>query len=210
MDQDLERVLDRQRQLQTLSYIIIMALLTIVGVLVYALARQAMLADLWLARNEVLRSAVPGLLLMVILYMIDQHQRLRRQLTKIHDDLEVTTSKLQASVDRLSFAHRAAEAMSSLTARNGLDQVLHEALERFNVDAVALVSDDIRLVTRAAAARNDAHLVIEQAALEAVRAGAPLRYDPPDSGTHALAVPLHIDGKLSSVLCVWRASEPFY
>ncbi|MHB1340901.1 MAG: HD-GYP domain-containing protein [Coriobacteriia bacterium] len=209
MNQNLGHVMKREGQLQTLAYIVIISLLAVVGFLLFALVTGVQLPDLWLVRNDIARTLVPGLLLMVILYMVDQHQRLRHRLMGIHKDLECTTLELQASVDRLSFAHRASEIMTSLTAENGLERVLREALDRFGADAAALVTDDVHIVARDGVSSGSAHLAVEQAAMQAVRAGMPQSFASAHGRTHALAVPLRVDAKLTSVFCVWRREGSF-
>lgn len=209
VEKNLGYVIKRESQLNTLAYTVIVALIALLGFLAFALLSDVQLPDLWVVRNEIFRTIFTGLLLMVILYMADQHARLRRELIAIHEDLEATTHDLRESLDRLSFAHHAAEVMTSLTADNGLEQVLHEALDRFGADSAALVADEVRLVSRDGVDDSDAHMIAEQSSIEAVRAGTPQSLLAGDGRTHALAVPLRVESKLSSVFCVWRRTGSF-
>ncbi|MCE5192241.1 MAG: HD domain-containing protein [Actinomycetia bacterium] len=209
MDRELRRVMKREGQLDLLAYIVILVLIALTGVLLFLALARIELPDAWLLRNEILRTIVPGLLLMVILYLIDQHGRLRRKLISIHEDLETAKSEIQSAYDRLAFAHRTAELMASLTEENGVDHVLEESVAYFGADAAAVVGDDVRMFASENVPRNDAQRAIMQTALDAVRAGQPIAAQASDSGSAALAVPLRVKGHLDRVCCLWRREGAF-
>lgn len=209
MDRELRRVMKREGQLDLLAYIVIVVLIALTGVLLFLALARIELPDAWLLRNEILRTIVPGLLLMVILYLVDQHGRLRRELISIHEDLETAKSEIQSAYDRLSFAHRTAELMASLTQENGIDHVLEESVAYFGADAAAVVGDDVRMFASEDVPRNDAQRAIMQTALDAVRAGQPIATQASDNGSAALAVPLRVKGRLDRVCCLWRREGAF-
>ncbi len=199
----------REGQLNLLSYIVILVLIALTGVLAFSALARLDLANIWLLRNDIVRVVFPGLLLMVILYMADQHGRLRHELVAIHDDLESARTELQGAYDRLSFAHRTAEIMASLTHDNGIDRVLEESVAYFGADAAAVVGDDVRMFSPDSVPRGDAQRAIMHVALNAVRAGEPLTVSASGSGSAAIAVPLRVKGRLDRVCCLWRQTGEF-
>ncbi len=209
MDRDLSRVMKREGQLNLLAYIVILVLIALTGVLLFMALTRVDIPDLWVLRNDIVRTVVPGFLLMVILYMIDQHSRLRRQLVSIHEDLETAKLELQAAYDRLSFAHRTAELMASLTHESGIDHVLEESVAYFGADAAAVVGDDVRMFAAEDVPRGDAQRSVMQVALDAVRAGQPITIAAEGDGSAAIAVPLRVKGKLDRVVCLWRGHGSF-
>jgi len=210
MNQDLRAVIRREGQLNLLAYIIILVLIAVTGLLVFIQLSGLDLPDLWLLKNDIFRTVFTGLMLMVILYMVDQHARLRQELVAIHDDLESTKSDLQSSFDRLAFAHRAAEIMATHTHENGIEQVLRESVGYFGADAAAVVGDDIDMVSQDGVSYDDAQQAVMRVALEAVRAGKPLTSaSSVDGSASALAVPLRVRGRLDRVACLWRREGCF-
>lgn len=206
---DIKKVIKREGQLNLISYTMIIVLVALTGVLLFSLLANVQIPDFWLLRNDIVRVTVTGLLLMVILYLVDQHGRLRGELMSIHHDLEDAKAEIQAAYDRLAFSHRAAELMTSLTADTGLDQVLHEALPHFGADAAAVVGDDVHLISNESITKAEAQRAIMKVALDAVRAGKPLMLSGSADGASALAVPLRVEGQLKSVCCLWRAEGEF-
>jgi hypothetical protein len=99
----------RESQLNALAYFMIIALILVVGVLLFTLMADVSLPELWLLRNQLFRTVTTGLLLMVILYMIDQHARLRGELRRIHAELDTAREEAEAAYSRLAFTHRADE-----------------------------------------------------------------------------------------------------
>jgi len=209
MDHELRAVIKREGQLNLLAYIVILALISVTGLLVFMQLAAIELPDLWLLKNDIFRTIVTGLLLMVILYMVDQHGRLRRELVSIHDDLESAQSDLQVAYDRLAFAHRAAEIMVSHTHESGIEQVLSEAVGYFGADAAAIVGDDVNMVSQDDVPHEDAQQAVMRVALEAVRAGKPLSSASAADGSSALAVPLRVKGRLDQVACLWCRAGTF-
>jgi HD-GYP domain-containing protein (c-di-GMP phosphodiesterase class II) len=208
MSTDITRLLKREMQLNMLAYTIMIALIAAIGVLVFVLVTGVQLPDFWLLRDHIFRTLVTGLLLLVILYLVDQHRRLRTQVVEAHRELEQARAEIAGAYDRLAFAHRAAEVVTSLSQKDGLQVVLAESVEHFAADAAAVVGDDITLTVADGVDSKKAHAALMQAALETVRAGAPLTVSIGDNGV-SVAVPLRIQGALKSVVALWRAGTGF-
>ncbi len=206
---NVRHILQREIQLNTLAYLIIAVLLVLVGVLAYMVLTEVGAPDWWLLDNEIFRALSTGLLLMVVLYMIDQHQRLRAQLVATHDRLEAANDEIRAAYDRLAFAQRAAELMTSLEQEDPVRTVLRESAAHFGAEAVAVVGEDVELYTVDGVEDEAAQPAVLTVALDAVRAGKPLSISNSRNGSEALAVPLRFRGELRSVLCLWRRGEAF-
>lgn len=209
MARELDKLLKREGQLNLLAYVVILALIGLTGLILFATLTGLDVLKIQLLSNETVRVIVPGLLLMVILYMADQHTRLRKKLVDIHEDLAGARAELEEAYDRLSFAHRTAELMASLTHENGIDRVLEESVAYFGADAAAVVGDDVRMFSPESVPRGEAQRAVMQVALDAVRAGQPLAVHSSDTGSAALAVPLRVKGRLDRVCCLWRREGSF-
>ncbi len=202
-------VLRREVHLNALSYIIILALLGLSGVLLFMVLTETPPPDLWLFNDYFFRTGFIALLLAVIIYMVDQHRRLRAELITAHAQLEDANAEVIAAYERLAFAQHAAEVMTSLSEADALKQVLAESAKHFGADAAAVVGEDITLSAMDAVDAAIAHKAVLQVALDAVRAGKPIEISNTKNGSEALAVPLRVRGELTSVLCLWKGGEPF-
>ena len=114
MPTDISRLLKRETQLNVIAYTLIVALIVALALAVFMLMTGVQVPEVWLLRDESFRTLATGLLLMVILYLADQHRRLRAQLVETHNELERARSSIAAAYDRLAFSHHAAEVMTSL------------------------------------------------------------------------------------------------
>lgn len=209
MGTDIRRILKREMQLNFISYSLIVVLLITVGLLVFALVAGVELPDFWLLRDQIFGTLVTGFLLMVILYLADQHRRLRTQLVQAHTDLDTARSNIAASYDRLAFAHHAAAVMTSLSQDDGLRVVLAESVQHFGADAAAVVGDDITITTAEGVDPAEAHSAVLDASMETVRAGKPMSVALGVGGSIAIAVPLRVRGRLKSVVALWRRDFAF-
>jgi len=207
---DVQRLLKREGQLNALSYVVILGLLGVAAILTYmVITRTDVPGEWWLLQSDMFRVLSTGLLLMVILYLIDQHRRLRTALLESHSELETAQDDTQAAYDRLAFSHHAAEIMTSLAEEDGLRRVLIDSLAHFEADAAAVVGDDIVMITLDDVDDARANKAILAVALETVRAGTPLSIGTREDGSTAIAVPLRIKGQLKSVVCLWRRQGEF-
>jgi HD-GYP domain-containing protein (c-di-GMP phosphodiesterase class II) len=209
MGTDIGKLLKRETQLNTIAYSLIVALLATVGLLIFALIAGIQLPDFWLLRDQIFRTLATGFMLMVILYLADQHRRLRAQLVQAHMELDTARQNIAASYDRLAFAHHAAEVMTSLAQEDGLRVILAESIQHFGADAAAVVGDDITITTAEGVDPNEAQSCVLDAALETVRAGKPLSVGLGEGGSIAIAVPLRVRGQLKSVAALWRRKDAF-
>jgi HD-GYP domain-containing protein (c-di-GMP phosphodiesterase class II) len=209
MASDIGRLLKRESQLNMLAYTLIVVLIAAVGVLVFIIMAGVRVPQFWLLNDQTFRTLAAGLLLMVILYLVDQHNRLRRQLVDAHTELETARTDIANSYERLAFSHRAAEIMTSLAQDDGLREVLAESLEHFAVEAAAVVGEDITIMTAKDVDSSEAQSAVLDAALETVRAGKPMSVSLGEGGSIAIAVPLRIRGQLKSVVALWRRDMAF-
>jgi HD-GYP domain-containing protein (c-di-GMP phosphodiesterase class II) len=210
MSNDVQRLLKREGQLNALSYVVILGLLAVAALLTFmVITRTDVPGEWWLLQSDAFRVLSTGLLLMVILYLIDQHRRLRTALLESHHELETARDETQSAYDRLAFSHHAAEIMTSLAEEDGLRRVLIDSLAHFEAEAAAVVGDDIEMITLDDVDSERANQAILEAALETVRAGTPLSIGTQKDGSTAIAVPLRIRGQLRSVVCLWRRAGEF-
>lgn len=204
----IESVIRRERQLHALSYVVILALAGMAGVLASAILKGLGVGSIWLVENYYFRVLFSGLLVGTVLYMADQHRRLQAQLAAAHHAISEAKDDLERTVGRLEFAYEVAQAMASLTADNAVKKTLEMALERFGADAVAIVDEDLLLVPARDDLPKQASAAIMSAAVEAVRVAKPYFAGDERSG-YLLAVPLRVAGRLDSVACLWRQHAPF-
>jgi HD-GYP domain-containing protein (c-di-GMP phosphodiesterase class II) len=188
--------------------VLILALAGLAGTLASAILKGLGVGSIWLIENYYFRVLFSGLLVGTLLYMADQHRRLQSEVRSAHQALSDAKADLERTVGRLSFAYDVAQAMASLTAENAARKTLEAALERFGADAAAIVDDDLLLVPAQGSTPPVATTAIMAAAVDAVSSGKPQATGDDVSG-HVLAVPLRVNGKLSSVVALWRTASPF-
>jgi HD-GYP domain-containing protein (c-di-GMP phosphodiesterase class II) len=202
-------MLKRENQLNALAHALIVVLLLAVVTLVIGIATGLRLPDLWVLSNGYAGILVVGLLLVFILYLVDQHRKLRRELLKTHERLELANTEALAAYDRLSFAQHTASIMASLDEADVLQQVLVDCARHFGADAAAVVGEDVTLIANEGVSADEAEAAVLQVALNVVRAGSATATAEDTSGGEALAVPLRMRDELRSVVCLWRRGEPF-
>jgi putative nucleotidyltransferase with HDIG domain len=206
---DVKGIMRREAQLNLIAYIIILSLVTCIGILLFVLLSGTNATSMLPLTDSVVRTLIVGFLLATILYLADQHRRLRRSLLQAHEELEDTRHQVEDAYDRLSFAHHASEMIASLAQTDGLAVVLAESIEHFGADAAAVVGDDVTFTARSDVDEDAARDRVLAVALEAVRAGKPLSVSPPGERGTAIAVPLRVCGKLQAVACLWREHGAF-
>jgi putative nucleotidyltransferase with HDIG domain len=206
---DVRSILKREQQLNLIAYFIILALAGVVGMLVFVLLTGIHLPAILPLTDYFVRTLIGGLLLGMLIYLFDQHRRLRRQLIEVHEQLEDARSDVQRSYDRLAFAHYAATVMTSLAQDDGLAVVLRQALDHFDSDAAAVVGDEVTMITSDGVDPVDSQSHVFPVALEAVRAGKPLMVSSSEGAGEAIAVPLRVSGRLQAVACLWRSENAF-
>ena len=206
---DVKGILRREAQLNLIAYIIILALVACVAILLFIVFTGISPTALFPLSDSLSRTLIFGLLLATILYLADQHRRLRRALVQTHAELEEARHRIESAYSRLAFAHHASERITSLARSDGLAVVLAESVDHFDADAAAVVGDDVTFTARNDIDEEIARDRVLAVALEAVRAGKPLSISPPGEEGAAIAVPLRACGKLQAVACLWRAHGAF-
>lgn len=206
---DLKQVLRRDNQLNTIAYAIIVALLGMVVALLIPLVSGLKVPGLEVVGNQIAQTLFVGTLLMFIIYLFDQHRRLRGELLDTHNRLERANTEISSAYDRLSFAQHTASVMTSLTVPNALERILEDASTHFGADAAAVVGEDITLISNESVDSGNAESAVLQVALDVVRAGKAMSTSEHAQGGEAIAVPLRIQGELKSVICLWRQTGAF-
>lgn len=207
-DPRVDLVLQRERNIHALSYVIILALAGMVGTLASAILEGFGVGSLWLIDDYYFRVLFSGLLVGTVLYMADQHRRLQHDLRDAHQALTDAKVDLERTVARLAFSYDIAQAMASLTADNATLKTLEAALERFGADVAAIVDDDVMLVPACESVSRTATTAIMGAAVDAVRSSRPQMSGDEKSG-YSLAIPLRVNGRLKSVVALFRNAVPF-
>ena len=209
MSQEMKALLKRGRQLNALATFIIVALLGVVGFLMFVLVTETAVSDLWLLRNEFAQVLIPGLLLMVILYMADMHRRLRDRLEATHTALEDAQSELQEAYDRVTFAHEVASIVSDLKRSDVMPTVLRESVAHYDADAAVMVTgDDVEVFATDPAHEDTARRAAMGLAVRSVQTDDTTGHSTPD-GAHSIATPIRLKGALHSVVALWRKDRAF-
>ncbi|MFA5844354.1 MAG: HD domain-containing phosphohydrolase [Coriobacteriia bacterium] len=206
---DIKSLLDREVQVSYLAYVIILALVGVVGLFGFALLSNLGSSQLWVLRNDIARTLITGFVLMVVLYLADTSRRLRNEITEVHDRLAEAKAEVQRSYDRLAFAHRAATLMTSLSQEDGMRWLLKESAQHFGADAVAIVGDDVVIHTDPAHEGAETLSAVIRASVESVREGRPISAADAASGTATLTVPLRVRDRLRTVAVMWRVGPAF-
>lgn len=209
--QDVKSLLRRELQLNIIAYIIIVVLLVTVSLFGAMLLAGLGAKDIWILTNQFARVLIPGLLLMVVLYMADTHRRLRAALNSTHEALVRTQEDLRLSRDRIAFAHQIATTVGAISERNALRQALRESVQHFGADAAAVVTndDEVEVVTEDTDSLETVRSVALDAALESVRSGTPELFTLSEEGYEVVAAPLRMGGRLHAVACLMRRDEKF-
>ncbi len=206
---DVKQVVKREGQLNVIAYTIIVLLLGIILALIVPWVSDVELPEVSILSNQIARTLFFGVLLMFILYLFDQHRRLRSELLATHERLEIANTEITSAYERLSFAQHTASLMTSLTEPNALERVLGDATGHFGAQAAAVVGEEITLIANPDIDVSDAESAVLQVALDVVRAGKAMATTEHAQGGEAIAVPLRIGGELKSVVCLWRKGDAF-
>lgn len=201
------RLVRRSIQLDALAYLIIAGLLVLAAILAFMVFNSIQPPDFWVFGDEYVRLIGLGLVAALVFYLLDQHARLRRQLMDSHERLQQAQLDIERACKGLSTAHHAAEVMTVVSDRRALEHVVSTIRNDFRVDAVAVVGDE---VTAAHAEGIPDDLVadsVTRVASEAVRTAAPIAVANAEDGSHTLAVPLRVMGRLRGVLCMWQRHD---
>lgn len=208
-DSTFDRYIAREHQLDMLGYTVVIVLIAIIGVLLVMVLSQVAPSEMWLFRSHTFRVLAPGLILALLIYLYDQHTRLRQAMKAAHQEVQEAREEIKEGYEHLAFALDAATTVADLSRGEGLDSLLQNAAEHFGADAAALVDDDMQMFVIESADAAAAERAMSSAAMEAVTAGTPLTVSGDGTDGSVIAVPLRANGRLDSVACAWRAEGEF-
>lgn len=206
---DVRQVLRREGQLNAIAYTVIILLLGMIAALIVPLVSNIGIPELSVLGNQLARTLFMGMMLMFVLYLVDQHRKLRGELLETHNRLELANQEITSAYERLSFAQHTASVMTSLADPNGLERILSDAARHFGADAAAVVGEDVTIIAEGGVEVAHAESAVLQVALDVVRAGKAMATKESAHGGDAIAVPLRIRGELKSVVCLWRQGGAF-
>jgi hypothetical protein len=205
-------VQQRERQLDAISTILVLALLIILVLVLYFLSiGGAQLPSASPLAQYVPRVLLGGFTIMLLLYLADQRRRLHLEVTGAVADTERARSDLATTVRSLTFSHDAASVLGAEGVDVGLRRVLADAGALFNADAAAVLGPEFdNAFIAEGVSEEEAERAFVRVALEAAGRPGPLHIQSLGAGRgQAIAVPLRVAGELRFVLCVWRRGEPF-
>jgi hypothetical protein len=207
--QGFEGVLSRTVQLDTLAYLLIAGLMILAVLLGAMIFGSVDIPTGWLLADPWVRLLALALVGGVVIYLLDQHSRLRRALKASHSDLEESKAATDRAFKGLIAAHSAAEIMVSVSETDALQKVTECVRVNIGADAVAIVGDDM-VMSAGDGIDSDAVLEsISRVAMDSVRRGSSMAVRNAEDGSETIAFPLRLVGQLRGVLCVWRAMPPF-
>jgi putative nucleotidyltransferase with HDIG domain len=208
---DLKSTQRREMQLDAISALLVLAMGTLLGLLMYFLSANDVQLPTSILADYAPRILLGGFVIMLLLYLADQRRRLRDKVAQSVAETETARAKLHAANDWLSFSHHAASILGSEGIEEGLNQILTDAAGLFHADATAVIGDDNEWSHVASGATTEeAQRTIMHVAMVAAGHSAPLHIQ--SLGTEpgqAIAVPLRVEGELRYVLCVWRRDQDF-
>ncbi len=209
---DMESAERRERQLDAIATILIVAMLCLVGVLLYYLSSSGIeLPAEALLSSEILRILLGGFVLLVVLYLADQRRRLRIEVRSAVSETEEARKELAVTCRWLRFSHEAASRLGKEGVEAGLKSLLREAIDLFDADASAVLGEEEEYSFIAEGVpRAEAERALTHVALVAAGHGSPLNIQTlGDENGQAIAVPLRVAGDLRFILCGWRREGAF-
>lgn len=194
----------RDVQLDVIASVLVVALLTVIGLLLYGIAQSGAELSLGtLLSSHTTRTLLAGFALLALLYLWDQRQRLRAEVQRKTEEAETISCWLALS-------HGAACALGRDGVTQAMDGVLGGIASLLDAEAVAVLGDDVDFAhIRPDVPAADADRALMHVVVEAVGHPEPSRVTTPGVGGQSVAVPLRIGGELRCVLCAWRRGEPF-
>jgi putative nucleotidyltransferase with HDIG domain len=209
---DLNATSRREIQLDAISSLLIVAMLVVVGLLVFLLSSYGVDLPPWFPlANYVPQVLLSGFVLIVVLYLWDQRRRLRDELASAWEQTEKARAELDATARWLQFSHEAASKLGNEGVAQGMRSVLSDAATLFEADAAAVLGEDDEYSFIADGAPSDeAERALTHVALTAAGRPTPLHIQSLGSqDDHAIAVPLRVQDELRYVLCIWRRADDF-
>lgn len=196
--------LKRSIQLDALAYALVIGLLIITAVLGFMVFNSVNPPANWILADEWVQLAGLAFIGGFIIYLLDGHARLRKELEQSHQLLEDSQAETQRIFRGLLAAHNAAELMVGSASGDSMQEVAEEIREACEVDAVAVVGERQVLAVAPGIDRDVATDDMTRTAADVVRTGAPIAAERSADGSNTLAVPLRVLGNLRGVLCIWQ------
>ena len=196
----------REVQLDAISTVLILAMVALLGLLMYFLTVNDVQLPSAVLTAYAPRILLGGFVIIVVLYLTDQRRRLREQIAESIAETETARSQLAAANRWLAFSHDAASTLGSLGTEKGLTEILTEAADLFRADGAAVIGDEREWSFIGEGVPADvAQRTMMHVAMVAAGRSAPLNIQ--SLGTEpgqAIAVPLRVEDELRYVLAVWR------
>jgi putative nucleotidyltransferase with HDIG domain len=209
---DLRATGRREIQLDAISALLVVAMLLVVGLLLYYMSFSGVRLPEWVPlASYIPQVLLSGFVLLVVLYLWDERRKLSREVVEAWATAEEATEELSETVSWLEFSHESASRLGTQGVKGGLKQVLAEAAALFDAGAAAVLGEDdeYTFVAPGEPAR-EAERALTHVALVAAGHATPLHIQ--SLGTEegqALAVPLRVQDDLRYVLCMWRRNDDF-
>jgi putative nucleotidyltransferase with HDIG domain len=209
---DLRAASRRDVQLDAISSLLIVAMVLVVGLLLYYMSSMGVRLPEWFPLGDYIPQVlIGGFVLVVVLYLWDERRRLRAELATAWDATEAALRERDTTCSWLEFSHSAASRLGTVGVKNGMRNVLAEAAEIFSAGAAAVLGEDDEYTFIAEdAPAGEAERALTHVALSAAGHATPLNIE--SLGTeigHAIAVPLRVQDDLRYVLCIWRKEKDF-
>jgi putative nucleotidyltransferase with HDIG domain len=209
---DLRATGRREIQLDAISALLVIAMLLVVGLLLYYMSFTGVQLPDWMPiASYIPQVLLGGFVLLVVLYLWDERRKLRGELAGALMAAQAATEELSQTVSWLEFSHDSASRLGMEGVKTGLKQVLAEAAALFDAGAAAVLGEDdeYTFVAPGEPAR-EAERALTHVALVAAGHATPLHIE--SLGTEegrAIAVPLRVQDDLRYVLCMWRRDDDF-
>jgi len=201
------RLVKRSIQLDAIAYLLIAGLLVLAAILAFMVFNSIKPPSGWVFGEEYVQLIGLALICALVFYLLDQHGRLRRNLVSSHKQLQQAQLDIERAFKGLTTAHHAAEIMTSVVDGDALQHVVTSIRDDFDVDAVAIVSDDVVLSCADDIASETVCDSVTRVAADSVRTAAPIAASNDEDGSYVMAVPLRVMGRLHGVLCMWQRTE---
>lgn len=202
----------RERQLDAISTVLVLALLATLALLLYFLSTTGVqLPEASPLAEYATRVLLGGFTILLLLYLSDQRRRLRAQVAESVDATESARKTLDSTVSWLTFSHTAASMLGAEGVESGLKHVLADAAALLEADAAAVIGNDFDDVfVRDGVSQEEAERALMHVSVESAGHPEPLLLKSLGAGQgQAIAVPLRVSGELRFMLCAWRTGEPF-
>jgi putative nucleotidyltransferase with HDIG domain len=202
----------RERQLDVIAAILVVALLITLGLLVYFMTIAGFkLPGVTPVEDYFVRTLLVGLVLCLLLYIADQRRRLQHKIAAAVKDTEAARGKLITAVEWLTFSHESASVLAAEGIEKGLTEVLKGAAGLHKADAAAVMGEDMDFLYVAdEALRDTAETALLHVAVQCVGKPNPMLIESlGETEGCALAVPLRVHDELRYVLALWSDARTF-